>query len=299
MVLVVDTLKWFDPRNWPFIVWLWIGIALLANASALWRWYQKRRALSSWTITSAEVKLACITSPNGIKDQFTKRRGSVTAELQYSYSVEGQQYAGSYKRDCQDEVEAAEFVRGMEGQAVTIRFNPNKPSKSLLPDAEIQAVQANRAPAPEFQAARQLPAWVKPFLWPLAILALVGLAISIAVHLAALLGRELLPMSFFFLLHMGLFVVWFPAVFVAKKLKINNDLKSMLRDSPVWMRTMDMVLFVYAMANFAIFFIQSSSYGKKVPQVLEWRGFSGHWMLFYAAAFTVLYSAATVPDVES
>ncbi len=50
--------------------------------------------------------------------------------------------------------------------------------------------------------------------------------------------------------------------------------------------------FAYAFVNFAIFFAQAPT-GKHIEPTpaIVWRGFSGHWMLFYCASFVILSSA--------
>jgi hypothetical protein len=51
-------------------------------------------------------------------------------------------------REFPTEREADEFVRDLQGKAVVVRYNPNKPSSSLLLEPDIEAVLQNRAPAP-------------------------------------------------------------------------------------------------------------------------------------------------------
>jgi hypothetical protein len=59
------------------------------------------------------------------------------------------------------------------------------------------------------------------------------------------------------------------------------------------------VLFAYAVINF-IFFASSApqhtALGSTAPPSMI-RGFSGHWMVFYAAAFTILYSRIRAPEL--
>jgi hypothetical protein len=57
------------------------------------------------------------------------------------------------------------------------------------------------------------------------------------------------------------------------------------------MRYVLYALIAYAIVNFAIFMVtpqRAASAGLMPPAVV--RGFSGHWMAIYAAAFAVLYS---------
>jgi hypothetical protein len=103
------------------------------------------------------------------------------------------------------------------------------------------------------------------------------------------------------MLHVGIFVVWFPTVFVAQRLvgSVNRkDLwKVVLKDSPDWMRYMVYGFFGYAIVNFLLFMGKAPSGGSGGnPPAVVWRGFSGHWMAFYSAALAVLYSAARMAD---
>lgn len=62
-----------------------------------------------------------------------------------------------------------------------------------------------------------MPGWAKPLLWPFVVLSAVGLGLSLWVHLGAVAGRRVAPEAFFWMLHMGIFVVWIPAVLVDRK----------------------------------------------------------------------------------
>jgi hypothetical protein len=90
-------------------------------------------------------------------------------------------------------------------------------------------------------------------------------------------------------------VVWVPAVFVSRKLSSRGDFwKIALKNSPAWVRYAIYGFLGYAMFNFLIFFVNSPrEHTGADPPAVVWRGFSGHWMAFYSAAFAILYSAAT------
>jgi hypothetical protein len=133
----------------------------------------------------------------------------------------------------------------------------------------------------------------KLLVWPFILLSAVGLVASLCVHVASLFG---LPVPLAAMgLHIGVFVVFLPAVFVMQRLtkdfKQKDLWKAALRGCPVWMKHMMYFFFGYTLFNFAIFLFQVS--GKPpddVPQVTTMRGFSGHWMAFYSAALAILYS---------
>ena len=82
-----------------------------------------------------------------------------------------------------------------------VQYNPNKPSQSLLSESSIESLLQTRAPKPQSESptsADSGPDWVKPLLW---------------FAVGAVMGRR---EALFWILHMGIFVVWIPAVFVAK-----------------------------------------------------------------------------------
>jgi hypothetical protein len=91
--------------------------------------------------------------------------------------------------------------------------------------------------------------------------------------------------------------VWLPAVFVAEELAGNLNRKDfwkvVLKNSPVWMRSVVYGFFGYALINFLLFIAKApaGNSGANPPAAL-WKGFSGHWMAFYSAALAILYSAA-------
>jgi hypothetical protein len=99
-------------------------------------------------------------------------------------------------------------------------------------------------------------------------------------------------------LHVGIFVVWIPAVLVAQRLARGYERrdvwKAVLRGLPVWLQTAGRLLFGYALVNFAVFLLFLAPNKGPATTLNEFRGFSGHWMLFYGAAFGILYSARRV-----
>ena len=135
-----------------------------------------------------------------------------------------------------------------------------------------------------------------PFVGFFAFLAFVGLLTSIWVHVGALLGRRVAPDYFFMLLHVGIFVVFFPAILVARKRVGSTSGKDfwklVTKGSPDGLRYLLYFFFAYAFVNFAIFLAQASTEKHSgETTATDWRGFSGHWMAFYCASFVILSSA--------
>jgi hypothetical protein len=97
------------------------------------------------------------------------------------------------------------------------------------------------------------------------------------------------------ILHVGVFGVWFPAVLVTRPLtrefKQKDLWRAALRGCTVWMRRAVSFLFAYAMVNFVVFAYVVAGTRSQTGQTPDavWRGFSGHWMVFYMVAFAVFY----------
>jgi hypothetical protein len=132
------------------------------------------------------------------------------------------------------------------------------------------------------------------------VLAATGLTASVIVHVSALLGMPSPLGDKSWVLHIGIFVVWLPAVLVLQPLtrefKQKDLWRAALRGCPKWMRRATWGFCGYAVVNFLVFAVSirgSSPRGGPIPDSV-WRGFSGHWMAFYSMAFAIMYSAIHV-----
>jgi hypothetical protein len=299
-----NPVHWTEPSTWPWIVYVWLVMLAAGWAKPLWRWVQRNRA-AGWPFVNGQIESASVSE---VKSSFfsSSRMGSSPthiAELRYSYPVGGSAEAGVCKREFDTEREASEFVRDLKGKSVVVHYNPNKPSSSLLSDDSINAVLATRAPqamSDDFPSrlSDAVPEWLDPFLWLFVGLSVVGFVLSLWVHLGAVAGRRLAPAPFFWILHLGIFVVWFPAVIVANRLVGNvnrkDSWKVILNGSPNWVRYLIYGFLGYAVINLMYVFYETKD-GHDTgdnPPAVAWRGFSGHWMVFYLAALTILYTAA-------
>lgn len=149
-----------------------------------------------------------------------------------------------------------------------------------------------------------MPLSLRPFIQCFALLAALGLALSLLSHIAALLGSQGPLGDYAWILHIGIFVVWLPAVLVANRLTAGCERKDFwkaaLRGCPPWMKYLAGAFFLYALINFVTFIANAppkAGSGAMPPSVV--RGFSGHWMAFYSAAMAVLYSAAHVKESDA
>src|SRR5690349_3571163 len=94
---------------------------------------------------------------------------------------------------------------------------------------------------------------------PFLALALLGLALSLITHTAAVLGIEQPLGEWAWLLHVGIFVVWLPAILAIRSQpaldKRADAWTAALRGCPVWLRRLSYGFFVYAVLNFALFML--------------------------------------------
>ena len=135
---------------------------------------------------------------------------------------------------------------------------------------------------------------------PLLLLAALGFALSVAAHIASIAGITLPGGKAVWLLHIGVFVVWLPTVVIAIRVtrgeRRKDFWKVVLSGCPPWMRGLAYGLIAYAVVNFIYFVVTATAIpkghhimsGDPPPAII--RGFSGHWMIFYGAAFMTLYS---------
>jgi hypothetical protein len=76
--------------------------------------------------------------------------------------------------------------------------------------------------------------------WVFIGLSAVGFVLSLWIHFGAVAGRRVAPAEFFWILHIGIFAVWFPAVMVAQRqagnLKRKDFWKIVLKGTPDWVR---------------------------------------------------------------
>jgi hypothetical protein len=139
------------------------------------------------------------------------------------------------------------------------------------------------------------------------LLALLGFILSLAVHIASLFHIDVAQyFSFVWVLHLGIFVVFIPFVFISRKLFGNRLSPNFLQDNfSVQVIMLGKIILFYVVINFILFMIQSegaspsilngkfalTNHGKLVREITEneyhlfqarvLRGFSGHWLMFY------------------
>jgi len=127
-----------------------------------------------------------------------------------------------------------------------------------------------------------------------AVLALLGFCASVICHVMGWLQLQPPGGESVFVLHIGIFVIGFSLIFFSRR-TASGTAKNRMRRGPVrrWVRQAIVVLFAYTIINFVYFTYCSNSYPKdEAPPYVRLRGFSGHWMFFYAAMAVELISLA-------
>lgn len=291
--------RWSDPRSWPWFVFVWLALTAAGFVKPLWRRLKRSRA-QNWSSAPGRIELVDARQPKVLFFFVPSKDSSANhlAELKYSYSLEGNSFTGRYEREFPTEWEAWEFLRDLQGKSVTVSVNPLNPSSSTLSESAVETLLLTRPQISEDELAAANSAsfsthWLTPYLPIFVGLSAVGFVLSLWVHIASIMGRLL--QGPFFLLHLGVFVVWFPAIFVARQkvgnLQRKDFWKRVLRGAPDWTRYFIYALFVYTFVSFVLSMAHTPT-GEGQLNPSTWKQFSGVWMDFYAAAFAILYAAS-------
>jgi hypothetical protein len=138
---------------------------------------------------------------------------------------------------------------------------------------------------------------MRRFIRSFALFSVFGFVLSLVVHILGLFNKAPFFSWFAFLLHFGIFVALLGAAATYFRLRQSEGKdfwKRALRASPVWMRWMLFLFFIYAVANFFWFWNKLFNLsGKSSDEIMAivLRGFSGHWLFFYFGIFIVFRSA--------
>ena len=300
----IPPFRWADFNSWPVFIKIWIGFVVIGVLTPVWRWVQRERQ-KSWPATSGRIDSAHLGEPKRFLGLTlpSSNNEKYTGVLAYSYDLSGNTFHGEYRRAYATEESAVEFLRDLQGQTVSVQYDPHKSARSVLLEETVETLLRNRQPlrnAPDWRDS--LPQWFKPFMGTFAFLAFIGLVLSIWVNIGAFFGHE--PSPVFWSLHVGVFLVFFPAIFVAQKrvgrTRGRGFWKAVTKGSPVGLRYLLYLFFAYDAVTGLIGFAKSlpgtlpGALPGAVPSrdpSLQWLGFSAVWMAFYFSSFVILSSA--------
>ena len=138
------------------------------------------------------------------------------------------------------------------------------------------------------------------FIDSLLTITILAFAWSLAAHVFSLLGIPILGDRAPIALHFGMFIVGVPTALIVRRFVRRSQIDAwrlLRRSCPRWMRITVLVLFVYAFLSFFILFVRRATarsgpvLDEREARALAIRAFSGHWVFFYFAIGTTLYSA--------
>jgi hypothetical protein len=128
------------------------GVMVAAGyAKSAWRRMQQNRA-RSWPVTEGRVEMVDVGERNwwdlsaNLRDGSARSARNVVA-LGYSYHVAGTVHSGTYKKEFEAEEDAWEFARRLKGSAITVQYDTDKPSASLLCESSIDPLGQTHPPA--------------------------------------------------------------------------------------------------------------------------------------------------------
>ncbi len=102
------------------------------------------------------------------------------------------------------------------------------------------------------------------------------------------------PLPDYEFLFTGVFVIWIPAVFIARKIAGDSEdiWKPILQHCPIWMKFIFWGIFVYGFINclFCLFMNFSTETGTEVWRYWRLRGMAGVMMMFCSSAAITYYS---------
>lgn len=287
-----EHIDWFHPSTWPVFFWIWLAFALFGPAKSLWTWWRKREA-ESWPSVAGTIDTAQV-EENKSFWQTKKNEKQFRANIYYTYVINGERYSRKYWRVV-DEVDGQELTQGLGGRTISVHVNPNDSGKSFVSDEEIDRVAEERGPAAGLPAPDASPyLWMRSIAWPLAALSLIGLVISVWAHLNAIVHKRVINESEMNILFFGIFIVFVPSVFMMAAAKKARNWKRFMEDHR-GAKLIFSIMGGYAVFNYfyCLSLGGSSSLGGDA-NVATIRLFSGHAMVFYAAALGMNYALATL-----
>ncbi len=105
--------------------------------------------------------------------------------------------------------------------------------------------------------------WLKPLMYCCMLVAALGFTLSLAAHIASISGKTIPSVLPVMDLHIGIFVVWLPAVWVVGRMTGSANRKDLwkiaLSGCPLWMRRAVYGLFVYTALNFVLFMMRTGT----------------------------------------
>jgi len=227
----------FDFTHWNGdLVGLTASFALAA-AQKVWREYRQRRG-ETWPISYGHIHHVTV-DDKGQKTKIT---------IAYSYRVGSESFAGTLQKTFDDRDEANAWADALDKKQVAVRYDPEKPSRSQLPEADLEPIVRAAAPfRPSATDEDELRGWRRALVTGGLLAAIIGLAVTVAMWVGNILGRNLVEPSIASKVGISA-VVLFAAAFWAG---FRSWRHHQGQASPSWMNYIGYALFYYVVFSAA------------------------------------------------
>ncbi len=106
-----------------------LGVPLIVILA--WQRFKSAQA-AHWALTQGMIESGKVSVDRGRSRGFGAAYEHATATLSYSYRVNDNYFSGYLEEFFFDEQKAWEYVDGLKGKPVQVRYKPNKPEISMI-----------------------------------------------------------------------------------------------------------------------------------------------------------------------
>jgi len=114
-----------------FTLLILICIGLLVSIKQWPEWLRRVRS-AHWPTTGGTIESGSVSTVRSRSHYFERGIESATANLAYSYRLDGNYHSGYHTETFNDEQKAWSYVDGLKGSVVKVSYNPRKPEISVL-----------------------------------------------------------------------------------------------------------------------------------------------------------------------
>lgn len=221
-----------------FAQWKWdlVGLAgalVLAMVQRAWHGYQQRRS-ETWPISYGRIDSA------GVDSQEKKTK----LTLRYTYRVAAETFAGSFRKTFDHPDQGNAWADALDKKQIAVRYDPGNPSRSQLREVDLEPMVKAAAPFRPQNPDADLPGWERILASVGLVLAIAGLAGTVAMLIGEVTGKPLIPSTVAVTIGNGAFVV----LLVAFVTGVRGGAKQ-FRATAGWMKYLGYALFYYAILS--------------------------------------------------
>lgn len=222
--------QWITFGAWPSDLFPLAAAFAVATLQRVWKSYQHHRG-ETWPISYGRILSTAVETQGN----------AVVLKAPYSYRVGNESYGATFRKIFSDSDQANSWDKALTGKEVPVRYDPNKPSRSLVWESDLQPMVQSAAPVTpeEFSP---MP-WWKRWLCQLGlVLAVVGFSACVAQSISDHMGRPLLRRGAYGLLTSGAFLL--PLISFWETYGAG---KRTWRAMPEWMKYLGFVMVYFAL----------------------------------------------------